>query len=232
MKLRLLSQKAVKYGFSLELLMTNKKGFNGHQIGICIGIRDAESNAVKQNYIPDDEFNIKFDKMLEDKELLLLQDTMTQLEDDKLKKRYAYYLPYYVVDHSAYKPTINFEQISYACNVMNTVQIEVLFVDDSNEYNRYMVLELKTGGDENGYALSLLRFIDDIEEIIEEMAADEREFKYAKAGDPKFEPGNIILDMYDKVGNRIDAGYSSVSNIKDMISSVRIIGLDTKINKE
>ena len=229
MKLRALSQKVEKYGYPLETGL-DKKGFNGHQIGMCIGIRDAETNAVKQNYIPDDEFNIKFDNMLEDKELLLLQDSITQFEDGELRGRHIYYLPYYVVDHSAYKPTINFEQISYACNVSNTVQIEVLFVED--DYNRYVTFEMDTSGSLGGRSLSLMDFISGLEEEIEEKTSRGEDFKCTSDEDPEYAEGDILLDMYDRAGNKVTVGYPDPSGFMDLISSIRIIGLDTKINEE
>jgi hypothetical protein len=229
MKLRALSQKVTEYGYPLETGL-DKKGFNGHQIGMCLGIRDAETNAVKQNYIPDDEFNIKFDKMLEDKELLLLQDYITQFEDGELKKRFIYYLPYYVVDHSAYKPTINFEQISYACNVTNTVQIEVLFVED--DYNRYVTFEMNTSGSFGGHSLSLMDFISGLEDEIEEKTSKGEDFKCASDEDPEYNEGDIILDMYDKAGNKISVGYPNPNGFLDLVSSIRIIGLETKIREE
>ena len=228
MKLRALSQKVVEYGYPLETGL-DRKGFNGHQIGMCIGIRDTETNAVKQNYIPDDEFNIKFDKMLEDKELLILQDTITQMEDDKLKRRYVYYLPYYVVAHSAYKPTINFEQINYACNVSNTIQIEVLFVEDG--YNRYVTFETNTSGDFGGCSLSLVDFIIGLEDEIEEKTSRGEDFKCASE-DSEYAEGDTLLDMYDRAGNKVIVSYPNPGDFLNLVSSVRIIGLDIKINEE
>ena len=229
MKLRALSQKVTEYGYPLETGF-ERKGFNGHQIGMCIGIRDAETNAVKQNYIPNDDFNIQFDKMLEDKELLLLQDTITKLEDNELKKQYIYYLPYYVVEHSAYKPTINFEQISYACNVTNTVKIEVLFVE--NDYNRYVTFDMITSGNHNGRSLSLIDFINGIQDEIEDKLSRGEDFKCASSDDDEYDEGDIMLDMYDKAGNKITIAYADTSKFLDLISSVRIIDLEVKINEE
>ena len=229
MKLRALSQKVIEYGYPLETGF-ERKGFNGHQIGMCIGIRDAETNAVKQNYIPNDDFNIQFNKMLEDKELLLLQDTITQMEDNDLKKRYVYYVPYYVVDHSAYKPTINFDQISYACNVTNTVKIEVLFVE--NDYNRYVTFNMITSGNHNGRSLSLIDFINGIQDEIEDKLSRGEDFKCASSDDDEYDEGDIMLDMYDKAGNKITIAYADTSKFLDLISSVRIIDLEVKINEE
>lgn len=230
MKLRALSQKVTEYGYPLETGF-DRKGFNGHQIGMCIGIRDVKTNAVKQNFIPNDDFNIQFDKMLEDKELLILQDTITQFEDNELKERHVYYIPYYVVDHSAYKPTINFEQISYACNVVNNVQIEVLFVEDG--YNRYVTFNMNTSGNKNGRSLSLMDFIDGIQDEIEDKLSRGEDFKCVSLDeDPEYEEGDIVLDMYDKAGNRLTVAYPDPSGFLDLISSIRIIGLDVKINEE
>jgi hypothetical protein len=226
MKLRALSQKITQYGYPLETEL-DRKGFHGHQIGMCIGIRDAATNKVKQNYIPNDDFNIQFDKMLEDKELLLLQDTITQMENNELKRRHIYYIPYYVVEHSAYKPTINFEQISYACNVINTVQIEVLFVD--NDYNRYVTFELNTKGGHMSRSLSLLEFIEDLEKFIEDKVSIGEDFKYVPAGDSEYDEGDIMLDMYDKAGNRVEIAFSNAREFLKLVSSVRIINLETTI---
>lgn len=228
MKLRALSKKVTEYGYPLETGL-DRKGFNGHQIGMCIGIRDAQTNEVKQNFIPDDDFNIKFDKMLEDKELLLLEDSIPQLEDGELKKRHVYYIPYYVVDHSAYKPTINFDQISYACNVANTIQIEVLFVEDG--YNRYVTFEVHTEGSNLGRSLSLMEFIEDLEMEIEEKTSRGEDFRCASSEDEEFEEGETILDMYDRAGNKLDIGYDSITHFLNMVSSIRIIGLDTVIKE-
>jgi acyl carrier protein len=205
------------------------KDFHGHQIGLCIGIKDTKTNTVKQNNIPDDDFNIKFDKMLEDKELLLLQDSITQVEDGELKERHIYYLPYYVVEHSAYKPTINFEQISsYAYNVTNTVKIEVLFVED--DYNRYVTFEMNTNGSLGGRSLTLMDFISGLEDEIEKKTSKGEDFKCASDEDTEYTEGDTLLDMYDRVGNKVTIVYPDPSGFLDLVSSIRIIGLDVKIN--
>lgn len=222
MKLRLLTEKAIQYGFYPEIKLDNEN-FKGHQLGLCIGVRDAKTNAVKQNNIPDDEFNIKFDKMLEDKELLLLQEAVVTKDNIN---GYAYYLPYYVVDHSVYKPTINFDEISHSFGYANKVQIEVLFVDAP--YNRYVVFEYETS-EFCGHSFTLYDFINGLDERIKEMALDCQEFRCSDIEDPEHittDPGEIIIDMYDKIGGKTDIAYSDVESILYNISSVRIIGLD------
>ena len=231
MRLRALSQKVTQYGYPLETGL-DRKGFNGHQIGMCIGIRDAKTNKVKQNFIPNDDFNIQFDKMLGDKELLLLQDTITHFEDNEFKKRYVYYIPYYIVDHSAYKPTINFDQISYEHNAVNIVKIEVLFVE--NGYNRYVTFDFKTEDNDCGCSLSLMDFITGLKDEIEEKASRGEDFKYASKSDKdhEYNKDDILLDMYDKAGNKIIIDYSNPSGFLNLISSIRIIDLEVKTNKE
>ena len=231
MKLRLLSMKAVEYGFAPEIKIKNED-FHGHQIGLCIGVRDAKTNAVMHNNIPDDDFNDKFDKILEDKELLLLQDYISIREDDITKDGYIYYLPYYVVNHSVFQPTVNFDQVTHAYGYMNKVKVEVLFID--NSYNRYVTFDYEAS-EFCGHSCTLMDFISNcLEHEIVEMALEGKEFKYADKIDPEHNEtyeGEIILDMYDKVGGRMQRAFENVKEVIDAISSVRIIGLDIeKIN--
>lgn len=238
MKIVSLNKNPEKYGYLSEMDLTDKS-FHGHQTALAIGIKRPDGSW-QDVYTSGDTLEEKTkiaNDILSDKSLIILEDKITQLEDNKLVDKIIYYLPYYVADHSAYQPTINFDQISYSCNVRNKVKIEVLFVRDG--CNRYVTFDMYTSGSWNGgVSLSLMDFMEDLETEIEDEASkprkeEDKSFFVAEEDnfDYGYSEGDIVLDFYDKAGQKYLFGGNPEDFLK-LVSSIRIIGLDTEIIKE
>lgn len=231
-----------KYGFLPELEYKNEH-FHGHQTALCIGIKNSDGSWDKTftSFISgntEKEKNEIADNILNDKSLIILEDNVNQLEDNKIVTKTFYYLPYYVANHSAYQPTVNFGQISSACNVTNDVKIEVLFVSEDGWYNRYVTFDMHTTSANGGSCMMLIDFIDDLRIEIEERAKSSKDFFILDDEDAEgyreyeYEEGDIALDFYDKSGQMHVIAYQNTNSFLDLISSVRIIDIDTKIVKE
>lgn len=234
MKIVSLNKNPERYGYLSEMDYKNPD-FHGHQTALVIGIKipDGSWNNV---YTSGDTLEEKIkvaDEILNDKSLIILEDRITQLEDNKLVPRIVYYLPYYVANHSAYQPTINFEQISYACNVTNKVKIEVLFVSEEGWYNRYVTFDLNTSGSySGGKSLSLIEFVEDLEMEIEDAASNSKDFFIASEDGENYQKDDVVLDFYDKSGQKYFIGVKTVKDFLYLVSSIRIIDIDTEIIKD
>lgn len=239
MKIVSLNKNPERYGYLSEMDYKNPN-FHGHQTALAIGIKRPDGSW-QEVYTSGDTLDEKIkiaDEILNDKSLIILEDKITQLENDKLVLKTIYYFPYYVADHSAYQPTINFDQISYACNVTNDVKIEVLFVSEDGWYNRYVTFDMHTTSANGGSCMMLIDFIDDLRIEIEERAKSSKDFFILDDEDAEgyreyeYEEGDIALDFYDKSGQMHIIAYQNTNSFLDLISSVRIIDIDTKIVKE
>lgn len=234
MKIVSLNKNPERFGFLSEIDYKNEQ-FHGHQTALCIGIKrlDGTWDKVYTSGNTEEEKIGIANAMLEDKSLIILEEPITQREESgELVRKIVYHFPYYVADHSAYQPTVNFDQISYSCNTSNDVKIEVLFVHEEGWFNRYVTFDLHTSGSwGGGRSLSLMDFIEDLEREIEEAAEEKKDFFIADEDSDDYYEGDIVLDFYDKSGQKYLYG-GKVSQFLDMVSSVRIIGIETKINKE
>lgn len=220
MKIISLNKNPERYGFLTEMEYKNED-FHGHQLALGIGIKnpDGSWDRVYTSGNTEEERIELADIILNDNSLIILEDKCTQLENNNLITKTVYYFPYYVADHSAYQPTINFNQISDACNVINNVKIEVLFVKDS-WYNRYVTFDIKANN------FSLMDFIENLGIYIEESAINKKDFFIATEDSNEYDEGNIVLDFYDKSGRKYLYG-GDVSSLLKLISSIRIIDIDT-----
>ena len=228
MRIVSLNKNLEKYGFLSEMDYKNPD-FHGHQTALCIGIKNSNGSWDKVYTLGDtEEEKIKIaNNILSDKSLIILEDKITQIENDNLVPKIVYYLPYYVADHSVYQPTVNFQQISYASNVSNKVKIEVLFVSEDGWYNRYVVFDLKTIGNRS---LSLMEFIEDLETEIEDKASKHNDFFIAAENGEDYLQDDIVLDFYDKSGQKHFIGAKIAKDFLDLVSSIRIIDIDTYEN--
>ena len=223
MKVISLNKNPEKYGYPMEMDF-KKSNFHGHQTACTIGIRRTDGTW-DMLYTPGDTKEEKTkiaEDMLNDKSLLIVEQRLTQMENEVLVPKTIYFLPYYVADHSVYKPTINFDQISKSSNTNSDVKIEVLFVSEEGWYNRYVVFDLKVSG-----SYSLMDFISSLEQIIEDAAENNRHF-WINTENEEYEEGDIILDFYDESGQKTFVG-GNVEYFLDMVSSIRIIDIKTEI---
>ena len=232
MILKSASEKVKEYGFP-EVMEYNNPSFHGTQKGICICIKDNDTDMIIDNCMPTpavkegDENSIEkiradeLQKLLNDNRILIIEDKITQMEDGKLKPRTIYYLPYYVVDHSFLKPTVLYENISGACNVSYDISIEVLFIED--DLNRYVTFDFKTC---NVSVMDLVYDLFNQNELEDELLATGLHFEEEAEDNEK----GFYLDFYDEAGNKYDLCFSRLERLRDAIVSMRLIKIDSKID--
>lgn len=238
MILKSASEKVKEYGFPV-IMDYNNPSFHGTQKGVCICIKDNESGKIIENCMPMpdtkeiysrneayprnvEEIRLEnLNRLLDDKEILLIEECITQMEDGKLKLRTIYYLPYYNTEHSILKPTVLYENISCAYNVSYDISVEVLFVEDN--LNRYVTLDFKT---KNVSVMDLVYDLFDQIDIEEELETAGVYFKE----ETEDEEEGFYLDFYDEAGNKYDLCFSRLERLRDAIVSMRLIKIDSKID--
>ena len=232
MILKSASEKVKEYGFPV-IMDYNNPSFHGTQKGICICIKDNDTDMIIDNCMPTpavkegNEDSIEkirvneLQKLLNDNRILIIEDKITQMEDGKLKPRTIYYLPYYVADHSFLKPTVLYENISGACNVSYDISIEVLFVEDN--LNRYVTFDFKTC---NVSVMDLVYDLFNQNELGDELLATGLHFEEETEDNEK----GFYLDFYDEAGNKYDLCFSRLERLRDAIVSMRLIKIDSKID--
>lgn len=235
MKIVSLNKGIEKYHY-LSDMEYMQPGFKGHQIGMCIGAKDKVSNQWVNIYTPGEtpEAKLKLiNSILEDKSLIILEEEVTQFDNDKLVTRIMYFLPYYVENHSAYKPTINFENISFSMNIRQTVEYEVLLVGEQGWHNRYLNFSYVTGpsGYDGGRCTTFYEMIKGLESTIEEAANDKSntDITIATHNDDNYSKGNYLITFYDKKGEAYVVGFNCIEEILHCVTSVRLVRYEYEI---
>lgn len=213
-----------KYGFS-EREKVDKKNFYGHQVGIALCLKNNVTGEIEQDFVPGDigkgeERKKAVQSLLNDESLEFVMDKITQFDKTKkeLVPKTIYYLPYVVEGHSSQIPTVVDDNISGASNVSYSLDVEVLLVED--DLKRYLTLHFKT---RNIPVFNLVYdlFEDDDEEEL--AAAGIKKKKY----DDEY---GYYIQFYDDAGNCYPIIFSSAEEIRDKIISMRLIGIDCKID--
>lgn len=220
MKLKSMNKNLDKFGFPESLDYSDEK-FHGHQKGIAIGVKDNKTNKFIKNFLSkelgdDPTRDFLLNDLVQDPEILLIEDNITQLENNELVPRTIYFLPYFVEDHSCLKPTVNFDNISGACNVSYKAQVELLFAT-SDGLNRYMVVDFNTAN------VPIFELVND---IFDEEVPD---IMYEYDGE---EGAGYYLDFYDEAGQSYPVCMQSMEQFRDLLVSFRLIGLEMEIVKD
>lgn len=225
MKLKTMNKNLDKFGYP-EILEYDNPDFHGHQKGIAIGIKDNKTNKFVRNYLSKelgDDFTRDFllNDLVQDPEILLIENNITQMENDELVPRTIYYLPYFVEDHSCLTPTVNFDNISGACNVSYKAKVELLFATDDG-LNRYTTIEFQT---RNVSIFELINNAFDDNSEIPEIVYDSRDY------DGENSTG-YYLDFYDEAGEPYYLCKDHKEDYRDLLVSFRLIGLDMEIDND
>ena len=222
-----------KFGFPNEVQYENPS-FHGHQKGMCLGIRNLQTNAIEVNYLSSTLENR--DELLEEllslDNILLVEDTITQFDEDEknLIPKVVYYLPYAVMDHSIFKPTLNDVNIeTESCNVTNRFEVEVLFVKEG--LNRYITIPFTTRNvsmfEAVQGAFDGVFFSDHFDDGHELYHAGVRWLEESEDREEGF-----YLDFYNEAGQEFYLGFSDIASLRDTIASVRLLSHVLIIDKE
>lgn len=217
-----------KYGFPEEMEYSNPD-FNGHQVGIIICIQNNDTKEIEKNYLPEnlgDEATRDFllGELLHEKKAILITEEIVQYEDEgekdvvSLIPKTVYYMPYYIDDHSRFKPTIINENVSGACNVSYEYEVEVLFATGEDGLCRYLTIPFKTRNiPVINSVYSLFNFDSDLKDV---------GFKHNEDED------SYSLDFYNEAGHRVDLTFEEPKEFRDLIVSMRVISMTCKIDDE
>lgn len=222
------SKKVEQYGYPFQMKYDNDK-FHGTVKGVAIGIIDNKDGEVVENYVSGSTEQEKMEllnKMIGDKDLLLIEDGITQFVNGELRPRTIYKIPYCAIEHSIYQPAIVMNNISGASNVSYEVEVEVLLAT-SDGLNRYLMLHFST---RNVPVWELVHdFFDEIDE--DSVLARENGFEYHDESD-EGEAG-WYLDFYDAAGSPYwEGGFKNMDRFRDMIIGMRVMKMECKIDQD
>lgn len=226
MKLKALNKNTEKYGYPQTMEYDNPN-FNGHQIGVVICIQNNVTQTIEQNFLPEklgdeDTRTFLLGELLHEKKAVLITDVITQLDKDThdLVPKTLFYMPYFVEEHSRFKPTVINDNVSGACNVSYDIEVELVFADEG--LCRYLTVPFKT---RNVPVFELVEDLFDDEEALEELGIKWQEETYeADAG--------YALDFYNEAGQRYNLTFRTGEKLRDILVSMRMISIVCHIDEE
>lgn len=222
MKLHVLNTKLADYGFAKELDYADKT-FHGHQKGVAIALINYDYDPgvkpleVFENYLPaaviDDDREKSLVAILNDASITKLYQRVTMEVGEQLVARMIVYVPYYVVDHTCFAPTLNFDNVDPHLDGVYEpfkVDIELLFVCDG--MNRYTTFH---GLLKNVSIWDAVDSIFDHKELLQGLGC-----VFKKESNQEF-----TLDFYNEVGEQGIMEFTSPNDLKDRLVSFRLIAL-------
>lgn len=206
-----------------NLTIRDGERFDGDKWGQYVG-RIYQDGKVKSAFKKDtdNETNEIFDKLRNDVKLVEKSVTVSDNGDYRnIVNATDYYIPYAVENHCSIKPTVRDRHVDHCSNVKYTVTYEVMFVADEG-FTRYLVFDFTTRGH---YSSTFWDQISSLEDELEEMFEDGK-------NDFRVEDGEKQVAFYDEVGEKLFIDLYSTNELLSMISSIRVIGLETEIVEE
>ena len=189
-----------------------------------------ETNEVEENYLSEtlgDKETREFllGELLHEKKAVLMSESITQFDNEhkNLIPKTIYYMPYFVMDHSRFKPTVMNDNVSGACNVSYDIETELLFVTDDG-LCRYLTVPFKTRN------ISMFELVNDLLEYPEDEDLRELGIEWQQETDD-MEAG-YALDFYNEVGQRFVLTFRNISRLKDCLASMRMTNIICHIDGE
>lgn len=216
MIIKSLNKDLTKFGYPNQMEYNNPN-FNGHQIGIAICIKNNITNKIEENLLSkslgDDKTRDELLKELLNNNNKIVTDIITQCNDEnKLVPKTIYYLPYYITDHSRFKPTILYSNVENYLNNYYSIEVELLLVSDNT--CRYITVPIQTQN------VSIFDCVNDL-------------FEYDNNISDIIEKDNsYILDFYSESGERFDLAFNKLEDIRNLIVSMRLISITTNNIKD
>lgn len=218
MKLIALNKNTERYGYP-QVMEYDKATFNGHQLGIAICIQNNKTKAIEENYLSEklgDKQTRDFllGELLREEKAVFITEVIGQTVEKEFITKTIYYMPYYVADHSRFKPTIIDDNISGLCVEAYDVQVEIVFSEDG--CSRYAVMDFKT------CSLSVMDLVYDMfRDGDTPCLSDELKL----LGVVWEEDKGYVLDFYSKAGEQCNYAYADLEELRDAIVSVRMIDI-------
>ncbi len=216
MTLHVLNEGATAYGFPLEITDKNPS-FHGHARGILFAEMN-DKHEVIHNHMPAcDDPDDALKRLMDDHGVYKLEhDFYNNDPDGTIKHTIGYYIPYYVVGHSAYEPTSNFARIASmqdGKDRVNYVTMELLFVHQG--YNRYATITIKT------------KDVPIMETLHEAFKEENSPVKGLEMFGVRYNPNETInryvLDFYDDIGDVGYVGFERSESLYACLVSARVL---------
>lgn len=208
-----------KYNIPAFLIMDDSY-FYGHQSGILACIKNNKTGEIEKISLEMTEAQIT--EMLADPEITLFTRDITQFVEGNVLPvhKTMYFLPYLVEGHSSTRPTVTDKNIESGYhNTWYEAEIEILFVTEDG-LTRYITVKEKT----NDIGIfNLIQFAMNSNSGIEKLLEHIPDF-YKKRATHE-EPGGYCLTFYEENGLSRVLTFESGSDLKNAISSIRLIGL-------
>lgn len=229
MKLKSVNKNIEKYGYPIGLEY-DTKDFNGHQVGIAICVQNDITSEVEENYLSEslgdkETRDFMLGELLREEKAKFIIKNITQVDvkNKQMIPKTIVYMPYFVEDHSRFKPTVINKNIINAYNVQHEVLVEVVFVDTINDdLCRYITIPLVTRN--MPVFESVYNFFNE-DENLQKLGIVWQEETY------ETEEG-YALDFYDESGEKCVITFKHASDLRDTIVSMRIIEMKRHIDGE
>lgn len=230
MILKSLNKLDPKFGYPDEVEYKNPS-FHGHQKGMCIALKNLLTDEIEQNFLSlslEGRDSLLEELLSKDNNILLIEERITQLDNEnRLVPKMLYYLPYAVLFHSAFRPTVN--DVTVDTNNVNQFEVEILFVKDG--LNRYITVSFESTD-------SMFKSVHRLFEAIRTDAVNVcgKEYQFNK-NHPLYKAGirykekseeceaGYYLDFYNEVGKDFLLGFTDLRDLRDIINSVRLLSL-------
>lgn len=221
MKLHALNERIVDFGFPLEI-EDNNESFHGHSRGILFALVNPNGTVLK-NHMPGPKGlshcggrdpGAALKQLIEDSSITKLTQHFYSSEPGGIEEQIGYYVPYYVVGHSMFQPTLNYDNIIDDGNHQNYVDVELIFT--YHGWNRYATAHLKTVN------------IPIMSALYESFSGLSSKEFLESLGAKHHLDGGYTLDFYNEIGDKETIYFSSSEAVRDSMVSMRVIGLKWK----
>lgn len=226
MKLKAINKNIEKYGYP-QTMEYNNRNFNGHQVGVAICLQNNITNKIEENYLSeslgDEETrNFLLSELLREEKALFITEVITQLDENsnQLVPKTLFYMPYFVEEHSRFKPTIMNRNISDNCDTTYTIEVELGFTTEG--YSRYLTVLFNTC---NVPVFELVSNLFDDEKALSDLGIKWNE--ETEEGIPGY-----VLDFYSSAGNKYNFVFENTNELKNILVSMRMIDIVCNIDKE
>ena len=180
--------------------------------------KEIEANYLSEKLGDKQARDFLFGELLQEEKAVLITEVITQLDEKQhLIPKTLYYMPYYVVGHSRFKPTIINDNVSGACNTSYDVQVEVVFSYDG--LCRYVVFPIKTQN------VPVMECINDLFDTADEDDLREVGISWEEYDEDEENDTAWYLDFYNEAGQRFLLPFLRLEDLKAAIVSMRIIDI-------
>lgn len=219
MKLKAFNKNTEKFGYP-QAMEYNETTFNGHQLGIAICLQNNVTGQIEENYLSEklgdkETRDFLLGELLHEKNAKLIAEVITQFDEERLVPKTIYYMPYFVEEHSRFKPTVINEHISNNCSVSYDIEVELIFVTEG--LCRYITVPFKT------LNVPMFELVNDLFECTDDKELEKLGIKWQDETDD-LEAG-YALDFYNEAGHKQILTFNTLDKLKDILISARMINI-------